>query len=419
MKQPRLLTVQYVIVALCCAMIAPACYSLTTLPELFFPKQGISKEQLGIVINGADPMSRLIGRYYQQARNIPDSNVVYIHIPNSNKLSPFRFKRAKQRIEEQLPDNIQALALAWNSPYRVGCMSATAAFSLGYDTAYCAEGCKPTKSSPYFNSTTATPLQQFHLRPSMMLAGSDFASAKAMIDRGISSDNNQNNGEAWLMQTSDPNRTVRQQRFTLAEQRLGYRLPVHIEQADSLRNKDNVMFYFTGLTRVADIDTNHYLPGAVGDHLTSFGGMLTDSRQMSAMQWIDAGLTGSYGTVTEPCNFLQKFPDPLTMIEHYMTGETLVEAYWKSVLWPGQGVFIGEPLARPYSGYQISRKEGGFDVRPARLLPGLYQIKASNKQNGPFVRSQEPILIQPQTLRFTLLDRGYRYYQLSRYDQSH
>ena len=25
-----------------------------------------------------------------------------------------------------------------------------------------------------------------------------------------------------------------------------------------------------------------------------------------------------------------------------------IEAYWKSVAWPGQGVFIGEPLARPY-----------------------------------------------------------------------
>ena len=25
-------------------------------------------------------------------------------------------------------------------------------------------------------------------------------------------------------------------------------------------------------------------------------------------------------------------------------------AYWKSVEWPGQGVFIGEPLAAPFRG---------------------------------------------------------------------
>ena len=29
-------------------------------------------------------------------------------------------------------------------------------------------------------------------------------------------------------------------------------------------------------------------------------------------------------------------------------GETLIEAYWKSVLMPGQGIFIGEPLAAPW-----------------------------------------------------------------------
>jgi xylose isomerase len=26
----------------------------------------------------------------------------------------------------------------------------------------------------------------------------------------------------------------------------------------------------------------------------------------------------------------------------------LIEAYWKSVAWPGQGLFVGEPLARPW-----------------------------------------------------------------------
>jgi hypothetical protein len=35
--------------------------------------------------------------------------------------------------------------------------------------------------------------------------------------------------------------------------------------------------------------------------------------------------------------------------DHYLRGETLLEAYWKSVAMPGQGLFIGEPLARPYA----------------------------------------------------------------------
>jgi uncharacterized protein (TIGR03790 family) len=69
---------------------------------------------------------------------------------------------------------------------------------------------------------------------------------------------------------------------------------------------------------------------------------------MSALRWLEAGATGSYGAVVEPCNFPQKFPHPAIAIGRYLQGETLIEAYWKSVAMPGQGVFIGEPLASPF-----------------------------------------------------------------------
>jgi len=60
------------------------------------------------------------------------------------------------------------------------------------------------------------------------------------------------------------------------------------------------------------------------------------------------GATATYGTVSEPCNFVEKFPNPLVLFEHYTHGETALESYWKSVQMPGQGLFIGEPLSRPY-----------------------------------------------------------------------
>ena len=69
---------------------------------------------------------------------------------------------------------------------------------------------------------------------------------------------------------------------------------------------------------------------------------------MSSLRWLEAGATGSYGTVVEPCNFPGKFPDVSVLMRHYLGGETLLEAYWKSVLMPGQGLFIGEPLAAPF-----------------------------------------------------------------------
>jgi uncharacterized protein (TIGR03790 family) len=101
---------------------------------------------------------------------------------------------------------------------------------------------------------------------------------------------------------------------------------------------------------VDGIGSNRFLDGAIADHLTSAGGVLFGGGQMSILRWLDAGATASYGTVVEPCAFPQKFPHPAVVIDRYTRGETLIEAYWKSVAWPGQGVFVGEPLAAPFAG---------------------------------------------------------------------
>ena len=71
--------------------------------------------------------------------------------------------------------------------------------------------------------------------------------------------------------------------------------------------------------------------------------------QTTALAWITAGATASHGTVSEPCSHLQKFPHPGWLIGHYAQGATAIEAYWKSVLWPQQSLFIGEPLAAPFA----------------------------------------------------------------------
>jgi uncharacterized protein (TIGR03790 family) len=99
---------------------------------------------------------------------------------------------------------------------------------------------------------------------------------------------------------------------------------------------------------VPQITSNRYRPGAIADHLTSFGGQLTSSPQMSSLRWLEAGATGSFGTVVEPCNIAAKFPAPGLVLAYSRRGDTLLEAYWRSVAMPDQGVFIGEPLARPW-----------------------------------------------------------------------
>ncbi len=117
-----------------------------------------------------------------------------------------------------------------------------------------------------------------------------------------------------------------------------------IVMADEIMGKTDVLFYVQGLASVADIDTNTYLPGAVADHLTSFGGQIPTSGQMSAFQWLLAGATGSFGTVGRALRLPGEVPrsvGPRSPL--FSAGATLIEAYWKSVVWPAEGIFIGEP----------------------------------------------------------------------------
>jgi uncharacterized protein (TIGR03790 family) len=153
------------------------------------------------------------------------------------------------------------------------------------------------------------------------------------------------------MDTSDGRRNQRAGSYGFARGLAGNGLTVQVVKADALRGRNDVLFYFTGLMQVAGLRTNKFLPGALADHLTSAGGDLSGgSDQMSSLEWLEAGAVASYGTVVEPCNFPGKFPSVPVVMRHYLDGETAIEAYWKSVMMPSQGIFIGEPLAAPFRG---------------------------------------------------------------------
>jgi hypothetical protein len=131
------------------------------------------------------------------------------------------------------------------------------------------------------------------------------------------------------------------------------------------------------------------------DHLTSVGGQLTDGVQMSSLRWLEAGATGSYGAVVEPCNFVEKFPNPSLAVFWYTHGASLIEAYWKSVAWPGEGIFIGEPLAAPYNGYTVSADGAGVTIDTRTLLPGEYALLGADSVVGPYRPDPSPILVKP------------------------
>ena len=318
----------------------------------------ITANELGLVINTADPYSVTVGEHYAKRRGIPAANILKVELPVRNSLTKEEFVALDPAIRDKMPENVHGLALAWVQPYAVECNSLTSALGMGLQPNVCAQTCAVTRTSPYTGYFGARPWLVIGVRPTMQLAARSVPQALAMIERGIAADHTLAAGAAdpamaYLASTPDVARNVRERLFPPAGPVPGVTgFEVARVKSSALPQLRRTLVYETGLERVPSPMAYEWLPGALADHLTSFGGLLdkpAGEGQTSVMDWIDAGATASYGTVSEPCNHVQKFPHPQVLIQAYAQGLSALEAYWHSVAWPAQGVFVGEPLAAPFA----------------------------------------------------------------------
>ena len=311
--------------------------------------ESLSAARLGVLYNRDDASSISIARFYAARRSIPAANVIGVHVGQANVLAPEVFTAVRNQAIDRLPGEVQSLVLIWSRPFAVGCMSVTTAAAAGYRPAFCEPGCMNTAPNPLFDADGWLPADTVGWWPAMLIPTDDPELARALIERGIAADGAEPSATLYLVRTPDASRNVRAASYADVESMAGTRLNIVELSAPVMRDVPNAIGYFTGAVHVDELPRIHFVPGAIADHLTSTGGVLAGGRQMPAIAWIKQGATASYGNVTEPCNHLEKFPNIGVLMRHYMRGETVLEAYWKSVAMPGQGLFIGEPLARPYA----------------------------------------------------------------------
>ncbi len=351
------------------------------------PHTGLTASEVAVVINDDDPLSRRTGEYYRDVRKIPAGNVIRVRFaPGRSALPVEEFAAIKAQIDRATAAHVQAYAVAWTQPYRVGCMSLTSALAFGFDPAFCSTACGATRASPYFDSASRYPASEHGMRPAMMVAGIDFEQVKRLVDRGQSAERSFPAGKVWLMSTSDKARNSRAAQFMQTVESLAGVFPIEFHQGDALADRGDVLAYFTGLAQVPELASLHFVPGALADHLTSFGGQLVDSSQMSSLRWLEAGAAASFGTVVEPCNHPQKFPVPAIALFHYAAGASAIEAYWKSVAWPGEGVFVGDPLARPFAPVLRELSPDRFELKLFSPRAGKLLFEHSSSPMGPFRR---------------------------------
>lgn len=355
---------------------------------LTLPSNGLAPADLGVIVAEGDALSEAVGAAYVAARGVPAANLVRVSVNTAQAAIPAAdFALLKSNIDAGLPAGIQATLLTWAAPSRVTgtcTMGITSAMALGFDPRYCnpnpsTNTCANTAASPLYDSEARRPQAELQLRPSMLLGATTLAAAQALINRGMAADASRPAGEGWLVRTTDADRSVRWNDFAPLPSAWSGALALNYVEnstgpagANSLSSKSGVLFYLTGLASVANLPTLQFRPGALADTLTSTGGLLpSGGGQMPVTAWLDAGATASYGTVEEPCNLQQKFSRASVLIDQYWRGATAIEAYWKAVQWPGQGLFVGEPLAQPFR-----------DTPSFAIVAGEYQIKTRSLRPG-------------------------------------
>lgn len=368
---------------------------------LIVPRTAIAPAEVGVVVNLLDPQSLAVAAVYQRRHGIPAQNRIELSFPPAPGIDRALLGTLKTELDARAAQigGLQALAITWTNPFQVEGESITSALSFGFDPAYVSVGtCSQTRASPYFASRSTRPYTDHGFRPAMMVAGTSSAAATQLIDRALLAAQTFPRGPGFVVRTNDNARSApRAYDFRYSEESFGGRPDgLEILRVDNLGGPSggntipgerDLLFYFTGLTNVADLGTNSFVPGAVADHLTSFGGVLSGAGQMTVLSWLAAGASGSFGTVREPCAYAEKFPVTHRMIGAYLGGATLIEAYWRSVRWPGEGLFVGDPLTRPFGTRATSVAGGQLEIVTSILEPGRrYAFYGAPALGGPFTR---------------------------------
>lgn len=323
-----------------------------------------------VVVNSASRDSRALGAYYLAQHGIPQDHLCRITVsPRAESVTLEEFERTIRApilahlASQGLQGQIHYIVLCMDIPSRVeNSNGITAALFYGYKQQP-RDGQTPchiaTNSlNQYFGAemayTATAGWNQANAPIVFLLTARDLKTAKRVVDRGAAAQGTFADGLFCLAGSADTARNIRHRTFPAVARQFalhgqGERLLA--EPTTSPVPPQPVLSYLTGLAHFPSNFIQLVLaPGAIADNLTSCAGQLPTpcNNQSSVWDWMQLGATASYGTVSEPCAYQAKFPDPM-LAYWYFRGFTAGEALAMSVRNPYQGIWVGDPLAAPFA----------------------------------------------------------------------
>ncbi|HWX18859.1 MAG TPA: TIGR03790 family protein [Candidatus Binatia bacterium] len=324
-----------------------------------------------VVVNQTSTNSLQLGNYYCERRQVPPQNVLRINWtgdPLMWDISAFATNLYNPLLAmlagRQLTNQIDYVAVCMDIPYLI--TTTTNIYNNNSSSSALFYGWKPDPNPPCSMALGSTNLYAgtediFRSIPptgagsnsflSVMMTSSNLALAKRIVDSGVSSDSSFPTQTVYLAKSSDVDRNVRYVLFDNAifDARLRGNYSMQQTNVFSIYGFGNILGFESGAYSYT-VGGVAFAPGGLADNLTSYGGLfLTDnSGHLSILSLLAAGASGSYGTLSEPCNYLEKFPSPEVYF-YQARGFTLAECYYQSLTNPYQGVLVGEPLAAPFA----------------------------------------------------------------------
>ena len=317
-----------------------------------------------VVVNQASSNSCELGNYYCQQRQVPPQNVLFINWSGSNTLwasndfqanlvTPLLNMLAANRLTNQIDYVVLSMDIPFQTSFGSVINSTTSALFYGPRQG---DGSDPFGTTNSYAASEAI----FRQAPPVgapgysflatMITGDSLAQAEQLVDQGVASDGTFPQQPVVLAKSSDTDRNVR---YTLFDNAI---FNVNILDVSSIlrTNTDLVacpngcLGYQTGLAQFS-VPQGMFVPGAIADSLTSYGGVIFGSNdQTNLLAFINGGATGSYGTVEEAGNDTVYFPNPQVYF-YQARGFSLAESYYQSVNDPYPGLMVAEPLAAPFA----------------------------------------------------------------------
>jgi len=317
-----------------------------------------------VVVNQTSSNSCELGNYFCERRQVPPGNVLRISWSGGNTLwtsndlqtnlvIPLLNMLAARQLTNQIDDLVLSMDIPFQTGFGVTVDGTTSALfyggrlgngsdPLGVNNSYAA-------SEAVFRQALPVGAPGYSFLTTMISAGS-LAQAKQLVDQGVASDGTFPQQPVVLAKSSDPLRNIRYPYFDNAifnVNILGVSSIFRIN-TDSIMGQTGFLGYETGLAQLS-LTPGAFVPGAIGDSLTSYAGIIFGANdQTNLLAFIAAGAAGSYGTVAEPFNDPQKFPNPQVYF-YQARGFSLAESYYQSIYAPYLGLMVAEPLAAPFA----------------------------------------------------------------------